>query len=102
MISLSETSDAQLVVAAALGRDDALAEIYRRHGGAVIGLARRVTGSAAEAEDVTQDVFLRLWHHPDRFDPTRGSLRTFLLTQCHGRAVDLVRSSTTAAAPGGT
>jgi RNA polymerase sigma-70 factor (ECF subfamily) len=89
---LSETSDAQLVVAIARFRDDALAEVYRRHGGAVYGLARRVVGDAAEAEDVTQEVFVRLWNHPERFDPARGSLRAFLLAQAHGRAVDLVRS----------
>jgi RNA polymerase sigma-70 factor (ECF subfamily) len=43
---------------------------------------------------VTQEVFLRLWNQPDRFDPSRGSLRSFLLAQTHGRAVDAVRSST--------
>jgi RNA polymerase sigma-70 factor (ECF subfamily) len=58
----------------------------------VFGLARRVLNSASEAEDVTQEVFLRLWNQPDRFDPTRGSLRSFLLAQSHARAVDAVRS----------
>ena len=38
-------------------------------------------------------MFLRLWNQPDRFDPARGSLRSFLLAQAHGRAVDAVRSS---------
>jgi len=90
---LEEQSDAQLVVGVARFRDDALAEIYRRHGGAVFGLARRVCGGQTEAEDVVQDVFLRLWNAPDRFDPNRGTLRTFLLAQAHGRAVDSVRST---------
>ena len=89
---MSEVSDAQLVVNIARFRDDALAEAYRRHGGAVFGLARRVTGDSIEAEDVTQEVFLRLWRQPDRFDANRGSLRSFLLAQAHGRGVDLVRS----------
>ena len=92
MQEISEVSDAQLVTAIARYSEVALAEVYRRHGGAVYGLARRVLSSAAEAEDVTQEVFLRLWNQPDRFDPNRGSLRTFLLTQSHGRAVDTVRS----------
>ena len=92
MGAMVELSDAQLVVGIGRFRDDALAEAYRRHGGAVYGLARRVVGNVAEAEDVVQEVFLRLWRQPDRFDAARGSLRTFLLAQAHGRAVDLVRS----------
>ena len=70
----------------------ALAEVYRRHAGR-LRLARRVMGNATEAEDVTQEIFLRLWNQPERFDPARGSLRSFLLAQAHSRAVDAVRSS---------
>ena len=50
---------------------------------------------------MTQEVFLRLWNQPDRFDPARGSLRSFLLAQSHGRAVDAVRSLQLAAPAGG-
>jgi RNA polymerase sigma-70 factor (ECF subfamily) len=93
MGGLHEVSDAQLVTSIARYNEVALAEAYRRHGGAVFGLAKRVLHNATEAEDVTQEVFLRLWNEPDRFDPARGSLRSFLLAQAHGRAVDAVRSS---------
>jgi len=41
-----------------------------------------------------QEVFVRLWNQPEKFDPERGALRSFLLAQCHGRAVDLLRSET--------
>ena len=92
MQQIGEVSDAQLVTSIARYSEIALAEVYRRHGGAVYGLARRVLNNASEAEDVTQEVFLRLWNQPDRFDPGRGTLRSFLLTQSHGRAVDAVRS----------
>src|SRR5687767_2840100 len=85
-------SDASLVVAVGRWREEALAEIYRRHGGPVHGLARRVTGVRELADDVTQEVFTRLWREPERFDPERGSLRAFLLVQTHRRAVDAVRS----------
>jgi RNA polymerase sigma-70 factor (ECF subfamily) len=94
MQHIEEVSDAQLVTSIARYSEVALAEVYRRHGGAVYGLARRVLNDAAEAEDVTQEVFLRLWNEPDRFDPARGSLRSFLLAQSHARAVDCVRSTT--------
>lgn len=92
--SLQEASDAALVVAIGRWREEALAEAYRRHAGAVFGLARRVLQEAAAAEEVVQEIFLRLWNAPDRFDPERGSLRSFLLTQAHGRAVDVLRSDT--------
>jgi RNA polymerase sigma-70 factor (ECF subfamily) len=92
MQEFSEASDAQLVTSIGRYSEVALAEVYRRHGGAVYGLARRVLNNATEAEDVTQEVFLRLWNQPDRFDPARGTLRSFLLAQSHARAVDAIRS----------
>ena len=93
MPHIDEVSDAQLVTSIARYSEVALAECYRRHGGAVFGLAKRVLHNPTDAEDVTQEIFLRLWNQPDRFDPARGSLRSFLLAQAHGRAVDAVRSS---------
>jgi RNA polymerase sigma-70 factor, ECF subfamily len=93
MPRIDEVSDAQLVTSIARYSEVALAEAYRRHGGAVFGLAKRVLNNPTDAEDVTQEVFLRLWNQPDRFDAARGSLRSFLLAQAHGRAVDAVRSS---------
>jgi RNA polymerase sigma-70 factor, ECF subfamily len=98
MIDPESASDGQLVVAIGRWHEPALAEAYRRHGGAVHALARRVLGSGAAAEDVTQEVFLNLWKQPDRYDAGRGSLRTFLLTMAHGRAVDALRAETARAA----
>ncbi len=93
MDRFDDLSDAQLVTAVARYNEVALAEVYRRHGGAVYGLAKRVLANAAEAEDVTQDVFLRLWNQPDRFDPSRGSRRSFLLPPAPGRAGAAGRAS---------
>ncbi len=89
---LSNASDANLALAIAPYREDALAEAYRRHAGAVFGLARRLLHEKAAAEEIVQEVFVRLWNAPDRFDPERGSLRSYLLAQAHGRAVDQMRS----------
>lgn len=94
MIDVGQASDATLVVAIGRWNEEALAEAYRRHGGAVHGLARRLLGTDGRADDLTQEVFVGLWTRPERFDPPRGSLRAFLLTVTHGRAVDLIRSDT--------
>jgi RNA polymerase sigma-70 factor, ECF subfamily len=76
----------------AAGDEGAMAEAYQRHSGEVLGLAHRITRNRTLAEDVTQEVFVRLWNRPDRFEPDRGTLRTYLLSQTHGRAVDLIRA----------
>jgi RNA polymerase sigma-70 factor, ECF subfamily len=89
---LTTFSDSALVVAIARFQQDALAEAYRRHAGAVFGLAKRLLSDAARAEEIVQEVFLRLWNEPGRFDPDRGSLRSFLLAHAHGRSVDVIRS----------
>ena len=91
---LHDASDAALVVAIGRWREEALAEAYRRHAGAAFGLARRLLVDRQMAEEVLQEVFLRLWNQPDRFDPERGSLRAYLLAQTHGRSVDMLRSET--------
>jgi RNA polymerase sigma-70 factor (ECF subfamily) len=91
-MSLRDAGDAALVVAIGRWRQDALAEAYRRHAGAAFALSRRLLNDRDLAEEVLQEVFLRLWNQPERFDPERGSLRSYLLAQVHGRSVDLLRS----------
>jgi RNA polymerase sigma-70 factor (ECF subfamily) len=88
----ADASDAGLVVAIGRYHQSALAEAYRRHAGAVFGLAKRLLSDHARAEEVVQEVFVRLWNEPDRYDPERGTLRSYLLAQCHGRAVDVIRA----------
>jgi len=91
-MDLEQASDANLVVAVARWHEPALAEVYRRHGGAVHALARRILRSDPPAEEVTQEVFLDLWRRPEKFDAQRGTLRSFLLARTHGKSVDVVRA----------
>ena len=90
----SDVSDAALALAIARYDQSALAEAYRRHAGAVFGLARRLLIEPALAEEIVQEIFLRLWNDPTRFDPERGTMRSYLLTQTHGRSVDMLRADT--------
>lgn len=87
-----DVSDAALALAIARYDQAALAEAYRRHAGAVFGLSRRLLVEPALAEEIVQEVFLRLWNDPARYDPERGTMRSYLLTQTHGRSVDLLRA----------
>jgi len=91
-MDVEQASDANLVVAVGRWHEPALAEIYRRHGGAVHALSRRMLRSDPLAEEVTQEVFLDLWRNPEKFDAQRGTLRSFLLARTHGKSVDVVRA----------
>lgn len=86
-------SDAHLVSAVARADEGAMGELYRRHGPSVYGLALRVIGDATMAEEVLQDVFVRLWRQPTRFDAGRGELRAFLLREARSRAIDRIRAN---------
>jgi RNA polymerase sigma factor (sigma-70 family) len=71
-----------------VGAFDAL---YRRYAGVAMGLAYRLTGQHALAQDVVHDAFLAIWRAPEAFDPARGAFRTFLLSLVHHRGVDAIR-----------
>ena len=89
------SSDTELV--RRLGEADgaALAQLYQRFGRPCYSLARRICADEGLAEDVVQEVFLTLWRDPARYDPSRGSFATWLLTLIHHKAVDAVRREST-------
>lgn len=75
-----------------LARDEgALAELYDAHSGVVYGVLRQLLDDST-AQEVLQDVFLRLWDNPNAFDAGRGSLRVFLLVMARSRALDRLRA----------
>jgi RNA polymerase sigma-70 factor (ECF subfamily) len=70
---------------------DAFSELYDGLSPMVFGVALRTTTSRAIAEEVTQEVFVQVWRQADRFDPSKGSVRSWVATLAHRRAVDAVR-----------
>jgi RNA polymerase sigma-70 factor, ECF subfamily len=89
-----QLDDAGLVTAIVNRDERALAEAYRRHGDSCFALARRVLFDRALAEEVVQEIFVRLWNRAELYEPGRGTLRSFLIAQTHGRSVDLLRAET--------
>jgi RNA polymerase sigma-70 factor, ECF subfamily len=74
----SESTDEELHRSALAGSGEAIAALYKRHGGLVYRFTLRMIGNAAIAEEITQEVFLALLTQIDRFDASRGSLSTWL------------------------
>jgi RNA polymerase sigma-70 factor, ECF subfamily len=71
---------------------EAFEVLYDRHGGVAYSLAYRIVGDRAAAEDVTQEAFISIWRSGARFDPTRGSVRSWMLSVVRNRAIDALRS----------
>lgn len=77
----------------ARGDQEAFARLYDATSSRVFGLALRVVRDPAQAEEVAQEAFLEVWKTSTRFDPERGSALSWLMTICHRKAVDRVRSA---------
>jgi len=88
------TVDDREAVSARLRRGDeaALAELYDATSRRAFGLAYRVLGDGAAAEDVLQAAYLGLWEQADQLDEERGSVESLLMTIVHRRAIDAVRA----------
>jgi len=77
-----------LLVRAAVGDEAAIRGCVARFGGLVWGLARRLSPSAADAEDAVQEIFLDLWRHGARYDAARGSEEVFVAMLARRRLLD--------------
>lgn len=65
--------------------------LYQAYGGVVYGLAMRVLQNPGLAEEVTQDIFLKLWQQPERWNPALGQFSSWLLTITRNAAIDRLR-----------
>jgi RNA polymerase sigma-70 factor (ECF subfamily) len=83
--------DDRLLARVAAGDPSAVGELYDRYGRQVYSLALRMLGDIAAAEDVTQEVFVKVWRRADRFDPERGRAASWILHIAYTTAVDVAR-----------
>ena len=86
-------SDEELLAAVGRREEAAVAALYDRYGRLAFSLAYRILGDQGAAEDVVQDAFLSVWRRAASFQPGRGSVRTWLLSIVHHRAIDRLRGT---------
>jgi RNA polymerase sigma factor (sigma-70 family) len=89
--SLADDADRAVLERVAAGQLDALEELYDRYRTMAYSIALRITADASTAEDVVQDAFLGAWRNAARYAEGRGSVKTWLLSIVHHRAVDALR-----------
>lgn len=91
LTELSEAQDRRLMAALAAGDEDAFRGLFGRYAPTAKALAMRVVRQPHMAEEIVQEAFLSMWRHPDGYDPSRGTVRAWLMGMVHHRAVDTVR-----------
>lgn len=86
--------DTELAAQLRDGSSEAIAALYDRYGRLAFGLAYRIMNDNGAAEDVVQDAFLSAWRSARSYDPSKGGVRSWLLTIVRNRAIDRLRSAT--------
>lgn len=92
--TLARMADEDLMALVADADADAYEVVYDRHADAAFALAHRILGTHAAADDACQDAWMAAWRSAARYDARVGSVRSWLLTIVHHRAIDLVRRRT--------
>ena len=92
VLDYSAAPDDRLVLALESRDQGALETLYDRYGDYVYSVCLRMVGDVQLAEDLTQEVFLRLWRRPDLYDVSRGRFVTWLLSVARNRSIDERRS----------
>lgn len=91
--SHEESTDAQLIQRISQQDQDALAELYDRFSGMLLGLAQRVVKNREDAEEILQEVLTHVWRTAGRYDPKRSAVSTWLVLITRSRAIDRLRTS---------
>ena len=89
------STDEFLLAQVALGNEAALTTLYQRFSKRVHSLARRILGSQSEADDITQEVFVKLWEKANGFFEQRGNAAAWLMTIAHHASIDALRRRNT-------
>lgn len=89
--SAADDADRLVLEHVAAGDHGEIEILYDRYGAMAFALAYRITGDAALAEDVVQDAFIGAWRNAARYEQGRGSVKTWLLSIVHHRAIDATR-----------
>lgn len=89
---LEGAPDPALVAAVSAGDESALALLYDRFSGMLLGLAHRILGDRSDAEEILQETFLQVWKQAGRYDAKRSSVSTWLVLIARSRAIDRLRS----------
>ncbi len=89
----SPLADEDLISLVGAGDAGAFAALYDRHRRAAYSFSYRMTGEKQAAEDLAQDVFLKVWRSAGGYRPEHGSVRTWILSIARNRSIDLLRSS---------
>jgi RNA polymerase sigma-70 factor (ECF subfamily) len=88
---LEEARDRDLLRRIGSADEEAFRELFRRYSPNALALARRVVRQPFIAEEIVQEAFLAAWRNAEGYREGRGSVRSWLMTMVHHRAVDAVR-----------
>lgn len=91
-MSREETSDEELILRISSRDREAIRLLYDRHGRLVYGCAMQIVSDAAAAEEVCQDVFMRVWERSGTYRPDKGKVVTWIARIARNRAIDVLRA----------
>jgi RNA polymerase sigma-70 factor, ECF subfamily len=90
--TFEDWSDRELVSAVVSRDEGAYTELFRRHYRSIVRSSQTILANAAQSEDVGAEVLFDFWLVPEKFDPDRGTLLSYLRVKAKGRSIDIIRS----------